>query len=82
MLVGYKLESTESGEGNEKRLVEKAKKLMNDSDCDLVVANELADVKLDCSSVHILKKGKKRLKKFVGSKVELAEEIFALLETS
>ena len=82
MLVGYKLESTESGEGNEKRLVEKAKKLMNDSGCDLVVANELADVKLDCSSVHILKKGKKRLKKFVGSKVELAEEIFALLETS
>ena len=82
MLVGYKLESGGGGEGNEKRLVETARKLRNDSGCDLVVANELVDVRMDRSSVHILKKGKKKVEKFVGSKDELAEEIFASLGTS
>jgi len=37
---------------------------------------------MDRSSVHILKKGKKKVEKFVGSKDELAEEIFASLGTS
>ena len=79
-LVGYKLESTVNRKENEKQMVEKARKLMSGAGCDLVVANDLANVSQDHSSVHVLEKGKKSVKKLAGTKDELAEEIFATLE--
>jgi len=80
VLVGYKLESGGKVRTSKQELIKKARTLMNDAGCGLVVANELKDVGHDTSSVHILLRGKKSVKGFTGSKDELAEEVFACIE--
>jgi phosphopantothenoylcysteine decarboxylase/phosphopantothenate--cysteine ligase len=70
MLVGFKLESRISGEELEKR----AREMMDASDADMAVANDLANVKEDTTEVLIIPK-KGAVSRFSGGKTEASDAI-------
>ena len=78
VLVGYKLESGARERFSDSELRDRGSRLLNESGCDLVVANELRDVKVGSSSVVILRKHSSSELSFSGSKEELAEHVLAL----
>ena len=79
LLVAYKLESAAGGSVGEKQLLEKARGLLEETACELVVANDLKKVGEKTTSVLILEKGKKKAGHFSGSKDELAELLLDLV---